>query len=215
MKKSLVSPSFIKQKARQLKKEKGLSQSKALDEAVKQFGYSNYKNYLNVSETDRTQTKSSKESILKQLQTEKDLSKRVELALLLIQKSKLSFSEVFDLLKLFRGSEKALKDICESTSLRSDIQKFVFDDFIESDGELELDDHFIIEELVVNDLTYDFQDGLLNVMGSYDLKLKFEFEVPDEMKHLPNFNRDPMSGGFDINIDRDKTFTVLDSSIGW
>jgi type II secretory pathway pseudopilin PulG len=56
MKKSLVSPSFLKQKARQLKKEKSLSQSQALNEAAQHFGFSNYKNYLNVLEGNQKQS---------------------------------------------------------------------------------------------------------------------------------------------------------------
>lgn len=45
MKNSIVSPTFIKQIARQLKKEKSLSQSQALNEAVRKYGFSNYRNY--------------------------------------------------------------------------------------------------------------------------------------------------------------------------
>ena len=51
--KSLVSPSFLKQKARQLKKEKSLSQGEALNEASRFLGFTNYKNYLNILESSR------------------------------------------------------------------------------------------------------------------------------------------------------------------
>ena len=40
----LVSPSYLKQVARNLKKDQSLSQSAALNEAAKKLGYVNYKN---------------------------------------------------------------------------------------------------------------------------------------------------------------------------
>lgn len=48
MKESIALLSFLKQRARQLKKEKSLRSCQALDEAARELGYSNYKNYLNV-----------------------------------------------------------------------------------------------------------------------------------------------------------------------
>ncbi len=71
MKKSLVSPSFIKQKAKQLKREKSLSQSQALNEAVQLFGFSNYKNYLNILEDNCKQSKVLINNLIKNISSEK------------------------------------------------------------------------------------------------------------------------------------------------
>ncbi len=45
--KSLVSPSYFKQQAKRLKKERSLTHAGSLDEYAKSCGFSNYRNYLN------------------------------------------------------------------------------------------------------------------------------------------------------------------------
>lgn len=54
--KSIVSPSFLKQRARQIKKAKSLSQHEALNEASVELGFSNYKHFLNVLEENKKST---------------------------------------------------------------------------------------------------------------------------------------------------------------
>lgn len=60
-----VSPRYLKQVAKKLKKSVGLSMSKALDEVSKNHGFSNYRHYLNVFESNLNQ---SKDSILKYIE---------------------------------------------------------------------------------------------------------------------------------------------------
>ena len=55
MKKAFVLLSILKKRAKQLKKEKFLSWHQALDEASKEFGFSNYKNYKNIFEAQHTE----------------------------------------------------------------------------------------------------------------------------------------------------------------
>ncbi len=129
MKKSLVSPSFLKQKARQLKREKSLSQSQALDEAAQQFGFSNYKNYLNVLEANLKQSKPAKEVLLKQIASEKNIYKKMDLAISSIFNSKIPFPEQLDILQLFQDSDDSDDDydsekqaICEKLILSEDLR---------------------------------------------------------------------------------------------
>ena len=68
----LVTPTFLKQKAKSLKKEKAISLHKALEETAIHFGFTNYKNFLNEWEANQQpQSKSAIESLLKKLSSEK------------------------------------------------------------------------------------------------------------------------------------------------
>lgn len=54
-----VSPTFLKQEAKKLKRSHKLLMSKALDEVSKIYGFSNYRHYLNVYESNLQQSKDS------------------------------------------------------------------------------------------------------------------------------------------------------------
>ena len=54
MKKSFIPPSVLRQKAKQLKKEKSLSHHLALDGAAIYYGFANHKNYLNEAKVNRS-----------------------------------------------------------------------------------------------------------------------------------------------------------------
>lgn len=95
--KFLISPSYIKQIARQLKSQKSITHSRALDDAVRQFGYSNYKNYLNASEANHKYC----EDIIVKMSLENNIPKKMDLALSWIKKTEISFQDFFDILKLF------------------------------------------------------------------------------------------------------------------
>jgi hypothetical protein len=76
MNKTFVSPSFFKQKSTQLQKEKSLTWHQALDEAARAFGFSNYKNYRNLSKVNRNHPKFYREVILKNISSENDKFKK-------------------------------------------------------------------------------------------------------------------------------------------
>lgn len=52
-----ISPTYLKQKAKKLKKSDNLSMCVALDEVSKVYGFSNYRHYLNVFESNQKQSK--------------------------------------------------------------------------------------------------------------------------------------------------------------
>jgi len=217
MNKSLVSPSFLKQKARQIKREKSLSQSQSLDEAAKLQGFSNYKNYLNVLAASRKQSESSEEALLKSISLEKDISKKAALIISLIHKFKIAFQDFFAVLGQLQTSEEVVQSVCEKSTLKDDIQAAFLNYFRESKSDIQalpLKEHFLAKAVSVKDLTYEFVEGELHVSGNYDIEFEFEFEVPDEHKHLPHFSRDPMFGDFEVTIDKDKKMTFENPNIG-
>src|SRR5579872_6745088 len=111
MKKSFVSPSFLKQIARKLKREKSLGHSQALNDAAKLYGYSNYKNYLNASKANREHSEFEKVNLFKDISSEMDLSKKVLLAISFLQKFKTPFQDSLRVLKQFESSEEALQSV--------------------------------------------------------------------------------------------------------
>jgi hypothetical protein len=168
MKNPIVSISFLKQKARQLKKEKSLSQSEALNEASKQLGYSNYKNYLNVRKANREQSTGSKEVLLRNISSENDVSKKVDLAISFIQKSKIPFRNLLDVLKLFKYSKEALNSVCEKTTLKEELQTYLFNDFHTDEGKDEIQmwqPYFVAKEIFLKNLIYEIKEDMLCVEG--------------------------------------------------
>jgi len=57
MKQLPVSPSFLKQRATKLKREKSIKQTEALDIIAKEYGYENYRHYTNISNSIRSSLK--------------------------------------------------------------------------------------------------------------------------------------------------------------
>jgi hypothetical protein len=217
MKKSVVTPSFLKQIAKKLKKEKSLSHSRALDEAAGLYGYSNYKHYLNDSKISLEESRNLKKSLLSEIFLEKDISKKVNLAISFIEKFKTSFQDSLSILKQFEQSENALKLMCEKLGLKDDIQKSLLNYFIESKDDLQalpMKEHFVAKEILVEDLEYEISDDVLRVDGNYVLSFKFEHEVPEEMKDMPHFNPQPMFGEFIMTIDKNKKIAIEEPSIG-
>ncbi|MCS5709204.1 hypothetical protein CC99x_009835 [Candidatus Berkiella cookevillensis] len=216
---TIVSPSYIKQKARQLKKEKSLSQHQAYDEAARYFGFHNYKHYLNVLEDKQKQAASTKETLLKNIYSEKDISTKERFAISFIQDFKISIGELLDILKQFQDSAAAIQSVCEKSNLKDVVQTFLLNDFHTEEGSSELQNlpfnqYFIAKEISVKNLQYSLENDVLYIDGDYDLKLEFECEIPEEYKDLPHFYREPMFGDFEIKIDEDAKLTIMNSSIG-
>lgn len=217
MNKSLVSPSFLKQKARQIKKEKSLSQNEALDEAAKSLGYSNYKNYLNALESNRKDIESSKDNLLKNIALERNETKKLELGIFYIQKFGKIIHHLLEVLKYFKHSKDHVQSICESSSLKNDIQASFLNYFTESKKDVQalpLMQYFVADNVSITGLSYELRDEEIYVDGNYDISFKFEFEVPDENKHLPHFYREPMFGTFGVVIDKNKGMIFDNPTIG-
>jgi hypothetical protein len=157
------------------------------------------------------------ESVLKRITVEADISKKVQLAISFLQSNKTSPQDSLQILKQFEHTEDALQLVGNSLDLENDIQIFLLNYFIESKSDVQalpLKEYFIAKNVFVEDLSYDFNNDVLVVDGKYNLSFQFEHEVPEEMKDLPHFNREPMFGEFVISIDKNKKITVEDISIG-
>lgn len=217
MKKSLVSPSFIKQRARQLKRKKSLSQSLALDEAAREAGHTNYKNYLNLLTVNRKQSELSKSSHFENLYSEKDVSKKISLAMALVQKFKTSYQDLLAILDQIQHSDEAVQSLCEKSTLKDDAQTSLLQYFPESKDDVQalpLMEHFVAKKVSVKDLTYEFDSDKIRINGNYDIGFEFEYDVPQEMKHQSHFNRDPMFGDFEMTMDKNKKISIENPSIG-
>lgn len=217
MKKSFVSPSFLKQIAKKIKREKSLKLSQALDEAAKLQGFSNYKNYLNELKVNQDQSKYEKVKLFKDITTETDLSKKVPLAISFLQKFKTPFKETLSVLNQFEHSEEELQRVCNCLNLKDDIEKFMLNYFIESKSDIQalpLKEHFIAKKVLVEDLAYEINQDMLRVDGNYNLAFEFEHEVPEELKNEPHFNREPMFGEFVMTLDQYKKMVIENPSIG-
>ncbi|KTD01969.1 hypothetical protein [Legionella feeleii] len=213
MKKSLVSPSYLKQKARQLKRDNSLSQSQALDETARQFGFSNYKNYRNLLNDNNKQPL---EDYLKRIYSENDMLQKMDIAISLIQNHEIPFQVLLEILKQLQHSQEAMRSLCEKSKLKNDIQSFLLDDLRADEGkEIEMyAPYFTATKISLSNLIYEIEEDTLCVDGDYDIKLEFDGEIPEHYKDYPNFEVRSMFGDFEIEIDKNKRITIQNSSIG-
>ncbi len=221
MKKSLVTPTFLKQKARQLKKEKSISWHQALEETAIQYGFSNYKQFLNDWESNQQpKSQSAIEALLRKLSSEKEMAKKLELAIPFVQNNKMSFPEMFDVFERFRESGEAVQTVCENSFfLDHVVGTMLLEYFRQSKRDLQalpLKEHFIAKDVVIENLECELITERLNVKGLYTIEFEFEHlaDVEENMKHMPHFNRDPMFGQFEMTIDRNKQVTIANPTIG-
>ena len=210
---SIISPSFLKQKARQLKKEQSLRQSQALDEAAKFYGYTNYKNYRNVILAGNKR----KESYFKSISSENDLLKKAELALSFIQNYKIPFNEQLDILKLLERSEP-VQSVCEKLNLMNDeIQACLLKDFQTEEAKKEIHwshAYLFAKEISISDLDYEVVGDMLCIEGDYVLKTESELDAGDSVSKDRHINDRELFGTFGVRIDEDKNITILHSDIG-
>jgi len=213
---SLVLLSFFKQKARQLKNEKSLSLGQARNEVAKELGYSNYKNYLNLLENKRKQSLFSKETHLKKIFSEQDGAKKIELAISAIQNPKISFPELFEIIKLFPYPE-FIEFALEVTKLKNEFELYLLNGFQTAVGKGDIESFYqlyMAKEISMNNMHYKLAGNKIYVDGCYELKIAFEHEVPDELKEEPHFKDRFLIGTFEVTLDKNKKITLVDSSIG-
>lgn len=220
MEKPLVLSSFFKQRAKQLKKEKSLSQNQALNDTAKELGYSNYKNYLNLLKSRRNQSISSKDALLKKVSLETNMSKKIDLVIPFIQNPATPFQDVVDILKLFQHSEKDMQFVCEKTNLKNEIQQFWFNDYLTGDGEAEIygfNEYYVAKDLSLKELRFGIDGGEVCVEGEYDLTIKFGPELEDESdrEKYPHFQDHLWWGDFEISINHKKEINVINASFGF
>ncbi len=208
--KSIVTLSVLRQLAKNLQKEKSLSWHKALDEAARQSGYTNYKNYQN-------QTKLEIGDLVREILLESDPSEKEKLAISFLKNFQGSFQDRFRILEHVSNSNEVIKLICEKSNLIKEIELLLLKDLqADKGGEVEIyAPNFTANKILLSDLNYEVQEGKIFIEGNYELKLKFDGEVPNELKNLPHFNIQPMYGDFEITVDKNKKISIDHQSIGW
>ncbi|OYZ11981.1 MAG: hypothetical protein B7Y39_18915 [Bdellovibrio sp. 28-41-41] len=217
MKKSPVSPSFLKQRARQIKKEKSLTQHQALDEAAKELGHSNYKNFLNILDMGQPQPKPATEDQMQALWLDKQkvMTKKLYAVQPLFENFKIPFHDLFNTLNENKNSKDTVQSICEKSALKEYLELYFLIDALR-DEEGEIDDYtpyHVAKKASLKNVIYKFKKGKIFVEGEYDLKLEFGFEYDKDDKH-PTFQDEEMSGYFELTLDSDKNISIEDMDIG-
>jgi hypothetical protein len=217
-KKPFVSPSFLKQKARQLKRQKTISQAQALDEAAKELGYSNYKNYLNASKANQNRPVHTEEALLLKLSSEKQtaVTAKVELFRSRISKLRQPTQELVRFLNETRPSENQTQSICDTKlELKEYMELHLLLDALEDEGG-EIDSYapnHLANKIFLSDLEYRMNEGKLIVEGNYDLKLKFAFDH-DPTDKDDFFDDQEMFGSFELTIDGSGEITFENQDLG-
>ncbi|KTD62117.1 hypothetical protein [Legionella spiritensis] len=214
-----VSPTFLKQEAKKLKKSQGLQMSKALDEVSKKYGFSNYRHYLNVYESNSKQVQVTKEDLLKIISLEKDTAKKMDLAISFIKESKILFRDSLDVLKQFKHSKRAIQTVCEKLNLmKKEIHSFMFNAFLTDEGQYEVNfraPNFVTKEISIMDISYEIRGDNLSVDGNYVLETEFEFELDenDPVSKDERFKNRKFDGHFEVEINRHKKITLVHSDM--
>lgn len=221
MKKALVTPTFLKQKAKQLKKSKSISLHQALEETAIHYGFSNYKNFLNEWESNRKPSSRSEiDTLLKDITSEEQMTKKLDLAVPFLQNNKMSFPEMFELFEKFQQSQEAVQTVCENSFFLDHVVRTMLLEYFQkckADVQaLPSRENFVAKNIVIEDLVCGLITERLNVKGLYTIEFEFEHlaDVEEHMKNMPHFNRDPMFGQFEMTIDRSKQVTIANPTIG-
>ena len=148
---SPISPSFLKQVARKLKKERSITQSMALDYAAKLHGFTNYKNYLNVLEEKKKNSSPSKDTLLKNIFSEIDIQKKESLAITYIHNFNPPFEILFKIVNEFKNSEEVVQTVCSQSGLHNKVQALM--------------EGFVAKHISIRGLNYSFKNGLICTTG--------------------------------------------------
>ena len=220
MKKIPVSPTVLKQRAKKIKKGKSIPTHQALNEAAVENGWESYKHFLNEWESNRTPvSKSEVGALLKKLSTEKDLFKKLDIAVPFVQNNKISFPEMFEIFEQFRESEEAVQIICENSYFLFHVVNSMMLQYFQASKEdvqaLPLNDHFVAKNVVAEEFECKLITERLSVKGLYTIEFEFEHltEVPVDDRKVSHFNRDPMFGQFEMIIDRNKQCSIANPTI--
>lgn len=202
---TMISPTFLKQEAKKLKKRLGISHLKALDEISKKYGFANFRHFLNFYE------KSKSSEACNEISRKKN-SPIIHTDSHLYQIANLSFDKQMEILKLYQDSED-IQSTCKKWNLMKDeIQRALFNEFLTDVGEYEIQfrhPYFIAKELNLNELEYEIKGEMLCIDGHYELTIKFDSDdIPDNYKNEPHFKDRILSGSFGIMIDLNQAVTI-------
>lgn len=202
---TIVSPTFLKQEAKKLKKSLCISHHKALDETSKKFGFANFRHFLNFYEKSKSNEVNKKFSC-------KESSLIIQPKALSHQDSKMSFHEQLEILNLYQHTDD-IQSTCKKWNLMKDeIQSALFNEFLTEVGEYEIQfrhPYFIAKEISLNELEYEIKGDMLCIDGEYDLSIKFDSDdIPEHYQEEPHFKDRMLSGSFGIKIDQNKAVTI-------
>jgi hypothetical protein len=199
-KQSLVTPSFLKQKSKQIKKEKFISWSQALDEGAQYFGFANYKNYLNVLALNSKQPNQLIEALLKRIYSEKDFTKKMELASSFIIDNLIPFTDLVYILKPFKNLE-VFQTVCEKALLKNDIESTMLIDFCSEEGKsniVELHKNYKAKRINLANLRYKMNEDLILIHGLFELTIDFDTEILEPKRKRIDHS---LFGKFEMRID--------------
>lgn len=206
---TLVSPTFLKQESKKLRKSLGISHHKALDEISKKYGFFNYRHFLHVFE----KFKVSKDADFGKAPLQTNTSQKICIEIPKFDNHEMSFDEQLDTLKFFQEQEH-VQAMCDKWGLmKEEIQTALFNEFLAEEGDDEIHfrhPYYIAKHVSLNEFMYEINDDILCVDGNYDLiiKLNCDEEITD-----PLFQDRLLSGSFGIEIARDKTITIPHLSV--
>ncbi|WP_428411367.1 hypothetical protein [Legionella sp.] len=92
--------------------------------------------------------------------------------------------------------------------MKDDVQRYLFNDFLENPEDLEdIHPYFIAKKLTISNLMYELQHDLLSIEADYLLKLELDnsrIVLDDEVAKEKRFKERKASGSFGIKIDQNK-----------
>ncbi|USQ15540.1 hypothetical protein J2N86_16070 (plasmid) [Legionella lytica] len=167
---------------------------------------------------------------------EKDILKKSQRAISLIQNSTPQFHELLDTLKLFQhiNTDKPLaykklsldadlhdliqpwfQYVCEQLRLMKDeIQSYLFHDFSEDSGQKDIEDlypYFIAKELTISNIMYKIVNDMLSIEADYLLKLDVDnsrITFENELAKGERFKARETFGSFGVTVDRNKKINM-------
>lgn len=172
--KPIVLCSFVKQRARHLQREKSLGWHQALDEAAREFDHTNYKNYKNSLDDHHQQFMSNKKLFLKNISSETDISKKIDLAAAFIKDNLIPFTDLVWILKPFQNSD-VLQSVCEQANLKDDVRASMLLDFLSEAGRshiMALHQNYKAKELSLGSMTYEMDEKRICINGLYELTVE-------------------------------------------
>ena len=229
---SFVSPSFLKQQAKKQKKIKAITMSKALDLVAQNYGYSNYRHYLNASL--QTSTLPQKDELLEWknkvreqlekdsekaygmllwvLKNEENMMKRTISAFLLYEEYETSFKELLGFMSYLDDS--GVQTVCEEIGLNDDVQSELLDFYL-NDGSVQVDSfatHPRVEDVYLGTAEYTLTAYGLNVSGNFDVSVELQYGSDSDNENGSNHSHS-FGGDFSLEIDSEKFLSLQNAEI--
>lgn len=207
---SFVKQSVIKQKAKEIQKQKHISWHQALDEASVFYGFANYKNYLNCAKAERVKQIIAQEKIYYDLSADKQnkITKKLGQLSKAIKSFKLPMKDLVVTLEKSQESKEVMRSICEKAHLKEYIDLHLLKSSLQGElEEIEMNLEYLMTKSVsVKNLRHKLVNGRLSVEGDYDIIYEFAFD--GKVEGDDPFKDRTSSGLFEISIDKKGHLTI-------